>query len=492
MKIAIGEIHQETDTFTPTLTGIEAFKSYGLYKGEEILTELRGVGPLGGFIEVVESRAIEIEIVPLVRAWAGAGSTIRDTTFNKLLKMLLDPLKCAGPLDGVFLSLHGAACMESDDDLDAVVLEAVRTVIGNDVPLVCTLDHHANISTRMVNSADMLIGHETQPHDTFSTGVKAAGLLFDWIIDEKKPAISWAKIPMITPQDHFLTSVEPMKELFDRARLLEKREDVMAVSPFPMQPWLDVAEAGWSIVVHTVSNYELANRLANEMAELAWSKRYAFWKSDRVSIKESVRRAYAAKQGMVILSDTGDAVYGGAPGDNTSLLKELIEQSNNHEDRVMLVPVVDASVVAASFETGIGRSLSVSIGGKMDNIFCSPVDIDAEIIANSNNNEVDVGERGKVESGRTSLLKVGSVYIAVMDQANFVINYPELYKNLGIDLKKATAVVLKTGSNFQYFDHWRKGLIRVDSPGMTQSNLKKFTWKKIPRPIFPLDRDELC
>lgn len=489
MRIAIGEIVQETDTFTPTRMGRDAFESYGLYQRDELLEQLPGVGPLGGFLQVVSERSVDCEIVPLARAWAGAGSTILDETFDELLELLLAPLREAGPLDAVFLSLHGAACLERDDDLEAAVLEAVREVIGPEVPLVCPLDHHANITSRMVACADMLVGHETQPHDTLATGAKAARLLFEWLIDGRRPAMAWRKIPMITPQDQFLTSGGPMKGWFDRARELEQRDDVMDVSPYPMQPWLDVIEGGWSVVVHTVDDPELANQLAAEMARSAWDDREAFWRSERVAVDEAVRRAYTADQGLVILSDTGDSVYGGAPGDSTWLLRELLTQAGEHPEALMLVPVVDAAAVEVAFAAGAGSEVMLSLGGKIDDVFSQPVVTTAQVMSVSEGHETDVGERGRVELGRTVLLQAGPVQIVVMAQAGFAVNHPVLYQHHGLDVDQARAVVLKTASNFQYFGSWRRELIRVDSPGMTQSDLSAFTWTRVPRPMFPLDPD---
>ncbi len=491
MRIALGEIVQETGTFTPSRTGREAFEAYGLYRGAELLEQLPGVGPPGGFLRVAAERDPTVEVVPLVRAWAGAGAKILDATYDELLEMLLAPLREAGTLDAVFLSLHGAASIDRDDDLEGAVLEAVREVIGPDVPLACPLDHHANITTRMVELADLMVGHETQPHDPLGTGVKTARLLFDWLDSGRRPAIGWRKIPMITPQDQFLTSGGPMKAWFDRARALEQQEGVLDVSPYPMQPWLDVAEGGWAVVVHTDGDVELADALAAEMGAMAWDLREEFWKSERVEVSEAVHRAYAHQDGLLILSDTGDSVYGGAPGDSTWILKELLAQAaaQPDSDRLMLVPIVDPAAVDAACAAGVGAEVTVSLGGKIDDEFSQPVETTARVVVISENHEGDAGERGRVEIGRVVLLKSGPVHIVVMAAAGFAICHPMLYEHLGLDVDQARAVVVKTASNFQYFDDWRRALIRVDSPGMTQSDLSAFTWTRTPRPIFPFDVD---
>src|SRR6185436_16309112 len=163
------------------------------------------VGPLGGFLEVASQHEPGV-VLPIMRAWGSAGGTIAAETLDYLTEGLLTGLKQALPVDAVFLSLHGAAAAQNEDDVEGHVLQAIRGIIGADVPIVAALDHHANITSRMVECADVLIGHETQPHDPPATGRKAARLLFRMLRDEIRPTAAWQKIPMITPQDQFLTA----------------------------------------------------------------------------------------------------------------------------------------------------------------------------------------------------------------------------------------------------------------------------------------------
>jgi len=284
------------------------FEAYGLYEGAEILERMRGVGPIGGCLEVIAEQAEPIEVVPLIRAWGSAGGTITAATLQDLMQRLLSRLRSALPLDAVFLSLHGAAAAESVDDVEGYVLQAVREIVGPQVPIVVALDHHANITQQMIDLADLLVGHETQPHDPPATGRKAARLMLRLLKGEISPSVAWCKIPLITPQDRFLTADGPMRTWFDQARALEQRPDVLDVSPYPMQPWLDVAEGGWAVIVHTNNQPQLALDLANHMAELAWSLREEMWSAQRVPVVESVLQAGRAARGLIILSDTGDSV----------------------------------------------------------------------------------------------------------------------------------------------------------------------------------------
>lgn len=484
MRIAIAEVAQETDSFSPLVADRSDFEAYGLYFGDEILERMRGVGPIGGFLEVAAEQSEPVVIAPIIRAWGSAGGTITAETLDFLTQRLVAGLKQSLPLDAVFLSLHGAAASAKDDDVEGHVLQAVREVVGRDIPVVVAFDHHANITRRMVEFADLLVGHETQPHDPPATGRKVARLLFRMLRGEIRPTVRWRKIPMITPQDQFLTSSGPMKEWFDLARQMEGRSGVLDVSPYPMQPWLDVTEGGWSVVVHTDNDAALADSLAAEIADKAWSLRDQFWRSERVAPSEAVRQADAAERGLIILSDTGDSVYGGAPGDSTCILRAMLEAKISS---VALVPMVDSDALNAAISAGVGAEITVELGGKLDSIFSRPVQVTGKVAAVSLGFTVDLLDRGVCDLRQTALLEVGSIRIALLDHRSFTVNHPVLYTHLGLDIADAKMVVLKTASNFQFFSHWRSGLIRVDSPGTTQSDLTAFDWKRIPRPTYPLD-----
>ena len=188
---------------------------------------------------------------PLFRAAGGAAPPIAKEVHEEFCSRMLAQIRTAtdrcGRLDAIFLALHGAACAEHHDDPEGDLLGRVRAMVGDEVPIAVSLDHHANITKAMTSHADLLIGHQTQPHDPPDTGRKAAQLLLDWLAAANgnpvlnKPNLRWRKIPMMTQQDQYLTSpAGPMKEWFDKARSLEQHPDVLDVSPYPTQPWLDV------------------------------------------------------------------------------------------------------------------------------------------------------------------------------------------------------------------------------------------------------------
>jgi microcystin degradation protein MlrC len=483
MRIAVAELVQETDSFSPLRTGLDEFEAYGILRGAEIVERLAGAGPIGGLLAEVAARRQPVELVPLLRAWAGAGGPLRDATFLSLRRELADRLSAALPVDALFFSLHGAAAAESDDDVEGALLQDARDILGDAVPIVVPLDHHANITRRMVDHADLLVGHETQPHDTVATGRKAALLMFQILDGQVAPAVAWQKLPMMTPQDQFLTSAGPMREWFDQARRFEQLPGVLDVSPYPMQPWLDAAEGGWSVVVHTNRDLPLARRLAADMAALAWQLRRDFWRSERVPPAEAVRRSLDL-EGLVVLSDTGDSVYGGSPGDSTCLLAELVAQPGRS---LSLVPVVDPQAIASAWQAGVGAAVTLPLGGRATADYCRPVEVAGRVAALSQGLSVEVPGWGISHVGRTALVECGTLRIALLERRSFAVNHPLLYAHLGVDVSDAGRVVVKTASNFQFFARWRKHLIRADTPGPTQANLAAFPWRRLPRPIDPFD-----
>ena len=154
MKIAIAKFGQETSSFSPTLTTLETFKQYGLYEGEEILARSRGVGPIGGFLEVAAEQGVDWTPAPLIRGWAGASGVIAADTLKFFEDKLLSGLHEAGPVDAFYFDLHGAGQAENAPDSEGYLLEKVRSHLGEEIPIVISLDHHANLTQQMVDCVD--------------------------------------------------------------------------------------------------------------------------------------------------------------------------------------------------------------------------------------------------------------------------------------------------------------------------------------------------
>lgn len=485
MRIAIASYGQETSSFSQLPTTLETFGLYGLYEGEEIMEKCREVGAIGGFMAATEEANFDWTPIPIIHGWAGAHGPLTAATLDYFEQAICKGLKNAGPIDALYFALHGAAVADNEHDTEGRLLTEVRHIVGPDLPIVISLDHHANLTQQMVDHADGLVAHRTQPHDQFETGLLAGQMLIAMLRGETKPVIAWRNIPLITHQEQFLTSHGPMKAWFDLAREMETRPGVLSVSNFPMQPWLDVPEGGWSVAVVTDNNPARAEQLAAELANDAWARRASFCKLDSISPEAAVRRAVDAEKGLIILSDTGDSVWGGATGDSTCILAEMLRQNIEH---TALVPVVDPETVEAAIEAGVGADIKVTIGGKLDPMFGRPLEVNARV-AGIGGGRFEVAILGfeSFDTGKTVLLEIGAVKVIVSEKRGIGGNHPVVYEQFGLDIGDARMVVVKTASNWQYFQRWISEVIRVDTPGATMSHLEDFEWHHLPRPIYPLD-----
>jgi microcystin degradation protein MlrC len=486
VRIAVAEVGQETCSFTSVRTTVDTFRQYGLYEGEEILERRSsGAGAVSGFLTAARDAQIDLTPVPIISGWAGANGPLTDETLRFFIDKLVEGLERTKPFDGFFFSLHGAAAAESEPDVEGALLAAARDVLGSATPLIAAFDHHGNITQRIMSNLDGLVAHRTQPHNPYDTGYHAGRLLFDVVQGHVTPVMAWHKIPMISHQEQFLTSRGPMKRWFDRARSMESMPGVASVSTFPIQPWLDVPEGGWTTVVITDDDAELAHRLSAELAQMAWDTRAEFWVYESIPVDEAVRRASAAERGLVILSDTGDSVFGGATGDSTAILQELLAQN---VQRTALVPMVDPEAAYTAFNAGIGAQISLELGGKLDTLFGQPLSVTATVAGLAEGMvEADVIGRSAFDMGKSALLEIGAVKVVVSENVGIGGNHPIVYRRFGIEPAQAHMAVLKTASNFQYYADMTSEIIRADTLGPTMSHLEKFKWQHTPRPIYPLD-----
>ena len=484
MRIAIASYGQETSSFSPVPTTLETFGLYGLFEGEEIVEKCREVGAIGGFMQTLDAQ-LEWTALPIVHGWAGASGPLTAETLDYFADKVAAGLETALPLDAMYFALHGAAVADGVHDTESYLLDVVRRIIGDEVPLVISLDHHANLTQAMVERVDALVGHRTQPHDQFETGALAGQLLLGILRGETRPVMAWRKIPLIAHQEQFLTDRGPMQKWFELAREMERRPGVLSTSTFPMQPWLDVPEGGWAVAVVVDEDQGLAEGLADELAARAWDLREAFCQLDSIDPEEAVRRAVAAVRGLVVLSDTGDSVFGGATGDSTAILAELIRQE---VPVTALVPMVDPEVVVAAIEVGGGGTLAATIGGKLDPNFGMPLDITAKVAAIGGGRfAVNMLGFESFDLGRAVLLEIGAIKLLVTEKRGIGGNHPIVYEHFGIDIAAARIVVLKTASNWQFYQSWISEVVRVDTPGATTSHLEELKWQHLPRPIYPLD-----
>jgi len=486
VKIAFGHVQQETCTFNPVATTLDRFAAMVLLEGEGIIEE-RGSkgGMVGGFVTTLRDRA---ELIPTISAQSLPGGRLSADTLGTFADGLIRGLEAAGDVDGVGLLLHGASAAEGDDDVEGYLLRVARQVVGDDIPIVVGLDHHANITARMMRLATAIVGHRTQPHDQTETGQLVADLLARTIAGEVAPVMTWRKLALLSHQEQYLTSQAPMKTWFDRARDHEAASSpVISVSPFPMQPWLDVDEGGWSVVVVADASADealsVADDVADELADLAWSLREEFQVTSSVSPADAVARA-AEHDGFSLISDTGDSVFGGAGGDSTTMLAALLE----HGEVDALVPVVQPAIAELFGEVTVGDHVSLDVGGSVTG-WWPPLPVDGVVVGVGAPHVTIPGSGfdSAMDMGPSVAIRVANVTIVVSARPGVAGNHPDHYTSLGVDVAAHQVAVVKTASNFQFYAHLTDHVIRANTPGPTQSDIRALPWGRVPRPIYPLD-----
>lgn len=488
MRIAVIHVAQETNDFNPVLTTMADYEAFGIYEGAEITGKLRGLGQVGGFIKVVEESGLDIEMVPIIRSWAVAGGRISREAFDYFHAKIRTGLEAAlagGKLDGLALQLHGACAAEGIDDVEGEQAALCREILGPKVPIVLGLDHHANVTQKIIDNCDAIVGHRTQPHDTFDTGVIGTELLLKIITNKLKPTTAWRKIPLVSHQEQFLTSKGPMKVWFDRARAMEADPRVLQASNYPMQPWLDVTEGGWSTIVVTDNDQALAEKLADELADLCWSLRDDFQVREAVSIDDAVRLADAEPKGVVVISDTGDTVFGGSAGDSNLILEAMIRLKIKSK---ALVPLISPGAAKTLTEAGEGAQVTLLLGGDAATEFFTPLEVTGTVrTVGGGVIHITDGHQSEVDLGQAVIFDVGPITMMITELRGLAGNLPELYEAMGVDPRDYKIAVLKTASNFQYFAPITSRVIRADTRGPGQSDVFTLPWKRIPRPMYPLE-----
>ena len=484
MRIGIGGIIKESHSFSPASSSLDRFKACLYLKGAQVFERLGACNHeiAGGLDEIGDGTPVPL----FFAATASNGRPLDDETLGHLQRQLLDAIDAGGAMDGLLLVMHGAMASEIDDDATGYVLESVRNTVGPDMPIVATIDLHANVTQRMVDVTNAMVFYHTQPHiDQGETGSRAMRLLKHIIRDGVRPAKAFRSLPMMVPGENGRTTVGPYHRVMQEVIALEARPEVCSAGACAAQPWLDLPDYGCSVIVYTDGDPELAQREADRIARLFWEVRHEFTPA-LVEVEEAIARA-ATPGGPLIFSDSADAPGSGAPGDSTVLLKALLDAGF---DQPALLNIVDAPAVDAAQKAGVGEVLDIEIGATFDQRFYQPLHISARVAA------VEEGVFKNESSGNTGLsyhmdgvavLQCGSMSVVAMRQG--VVQWdPALYRCVGLDPASVRVVQVKSPAAFRHaYGPLAEDILVLNAPGHCSPNFQLFPWKRVRRPLFPLD-----
>ncbi|MGV3722095.1 MAG: M81 family metallopeptidase [Actinomycetota bacterium] len=487
MRIAIGGFFHESNTFCRPLTELADYERTRLYRGDAMLAPLRGTDTeIGGFLRAAAEYGFEV--VPTYYAWAWPSGPLSDECFRTILERLKHEVSAVQPVDGVLLQLHGAMVTESDDDPDGAILAEVRSCLPPGVPLAATFDFHSNLSPLMVSSCDVLIGYNTYPHvDLNDCGYEAAGLLVRMLRGEIRPTMALSKPPLMPHIVRQRTADGPMAEMMALAREAEQTPGVLRVSVAAGFAYADVPRMGMGILSITDGDEQLAAEGSESLAEEAWARRERFTET-LPSPEEAVRLALAAPPdaGPVILADVADNVGGGAPGDGTVLLAELLRQGATEA----VVMIADAEAVGVCLRAGTRETVTLAVGGKIDRLHGDPLTVTGTVRALTDGvfrNRGPMRDGLVDDMGRTAVLDIAGLTLVLTEQKLPMWNLEQL-RSCGIEPTRQRIIVCKGAvAHRAAYAPIAQQMIEVETPGSCSGDVRGFDYQHIRRPLYPID-----
>lgn len=471
MRIAIASLQCEGNSLTPVLTRKEDFD---IACGMDMLKKL----------EISELLAEKkIEVVPTLYAHALPGGAVVKEDFLELANAIVDAVPSSG-IDGVWLYLHGAMCVEEIGSGDTWLLERLREKVGYGIPLSVAMDFHADNSDRIPELCNCVCAFRTAPHeDHRQTQNRALRALIACIEKGILPRPQLARVNVVIEGDAVLTEREPLKSIMAEAEHMEQTiPGMLCVQVFNGQPWIDEPYMGPSFLVTHESDTALAKRCAEKLARMYYDARHEFrFTVEALPPEEAIRRAMQAAEKTVFLSDSGDNPTAGAAGDNAYLLNRLKEAGAKN---VLIAGIMDAEACERCCRAEIGEELTLKIGGSLDKRSES-AEIRGKLIHRG-----DILSYQHDNGGPSATLDCGEMTV-VITKNRAAMCRPDIFASIDLDFTKFKIVAVKLGYLFPELAEAAERSILAFTPGASTERLQDMGMKRIRRPMYPLDDDFL-
>ena len=482
----------ETNTFSKVPTPLESFEKRAFYRANEIPAVYKGTrSALGATLEAAEKYGWNL--VHPVSASANPSGLVTDKAFDTIAGMILEALD--GPkVDGIVLHLHGAMVVDSHEDGEGELLKRIRAKIGPDVPIMVTLDLHANVTKEMASLANALIAFRTYPHiDAYERARQACDLLQKTLTGKARPKTFIASRPMAHGLDHGRTQKGPMRVLLDHADAIEAKGEIHLISICSGFSASDIRDVGPTVTVTVDGDDPEGRKIAEEFMDYAWETR-DYVGVQMLPIPKVVSMAKAGEGGKkpLVIADYTDNPGGGGYGDSTSTLKAMIDAGLKN---VGYHAICDPEAVQAGIKAGIGKTIKIKLGGKTDpKVGGAPIDVEGEVAVLSDGKFIAWGPMGggvRRDYGPSMVLRIGGlngievIVITNNGQANDLGNFT----SMGIDPTKKDTVFVKSMHHFRAaFEPISREVVLVDSNSLCSDKFSPGMYKKVRRPIWPLDK----
>jgi len=494
MRILIGGMNHESNTLNPIITGEDDFV---VYRGKEIIDSLPPFSSAAGILKTLQEASTAgagIEIIPTIVARAVPNGVVSSAFYKKIkaefLERATEALK-EGPIDGICLALHGSMKVEDLGCAEEDLTQALRKILP-EVPMIAALDMHATITPGLLEAVDGFVGYKTAPHvDSFETGSHATRMLLKALKEGVKIRTVSQKIPVMIAGEKTETKVEPMLSLIGSCRKAEEVSGIEAVSLLLGFPWADNAHNAVTVLVSYLENVsaerEIARETARGIAAAFWERRNDFkFRSEFYNTGEALAAAYGyVEKGErpVFLSDSGDNPTAGATGDATDLLEEIIktlDRADKLPTPLLYSGFFDTHASDACVKAGTGAEIEITIGGNWDKLNGKKVPLRVKVL--------NIVRNYSTYKSDLVLVSHRNVYIVITSK-HIGFGDPDLLPALGINPADHCLVAVKLGYLEPCFESIAARAILATTRGCSNEVLESIPYRKVIRPIFPLDKD---
>ena len=487
-RVGLVAFMHESNSFNPNLTTYEMFVERNLLFGEAIIREWsESQHEIGGMLEQVEASGAEI--VPLVSAWAMPAGPVEEEAYERILAEILKRIM-SEPLDGLLLCLHGAMVAQHIRDADGATVQRIRQAAGPALPIVMTLDLHANISSQMISGVTATTVYRTYPHiDQRERGREAARMLDGILEGRTRPVQALEKPPLLITLLAQQSGSNPMTSLYGQMEELLRLPGIISASMALGFPYADVEEMGPSILIVADGDDKLASETAKTLAQSAWSLRDQCHFAG-VPLTEAVSEAAKAEATPITLLDVGDNVGGGSPGDGTAIF-EALQRADVHN---ILVVLHDPEAVQGCSAAGVGQTISMEVGGKSDILHDRPVRVQGRVRLLHDGAFAEFkprhGGRFWNNQGLTAVVESPEGDTIVLTSLRMAPFSLEQILSLGIKPELKRVLIAKGAvAPRAAYEPVSAQIIEVDTAGITAANPANFDYLYRRKPMFPFERD---
>lgn len=486
MRVALLGIVHESNTFVNESTTLNKFKeSRLLFENDIILQYKNSFHELGGMIEVLEMN--EIEIVPILYAEATPGGKVTKDAFEFLLQEAIIRIKQQLPLDGCLVVPHGAGVCEAYDDMDGFWLSQLRATVGDTIPIIGTLDPHANVSQLMIHSTDALVAYKTNPHiDQRDAGKEAASMMVDLLFGKIKPVQIFSSLPLIISIEQQFSGENPYKYLLQLSAEICKLDGILSASILLGFPYADVYEMGASLIVISNGDRDIGNVAIKKIENYMISNKGLFV-GTKHEIASLINKVNTIEK-PVLLLDMGDNVGGGAPGNSIYLLNQLEDAGIKNT----FICIYDSVCVATLMDVEIGASVEINFGESHEKVEAKKRQVTLVWKGHGKFDEHKPRHGGQIhfDMGNIAIVKTNNQDVVMLTSLRIAPYSLVQLTAFNIDPASFNAIVAKgVNAPIAAYADVCKNVIQMNTPGVTQADVTQLNYKKRHVPLFPFENE---